>query len=175
MSSLGYEGSAAAFGLGCLVARKLVQAGVRFVEVNLGGWDTHADNFNSTQALMKVLDPAYAALIEDLHNERLLESTLVLWMGEFGRTPQINQGNGRDHWPNGYSVVLAGGGIQGGRVVGETDADGVEIRKDPASVADLFATIVECFGVNPNKRYDLHDSGAVRVTDKGNPVKALLT
>lgn len=171
----GGEGPASKFGLGCVLARRLVEAGVRCVEVNLGGWDTHADNFNSNEALLKVLDPAFAALIGDLERHDLLESTLVVWAGEFGRTPAINQANGRDHFPNAYSVVLAGGGVQPGRVIGDTGQDGAEIAKDPVSVPDLFATIAALCGIHPDKRYDLHDSGAVRITDKGKPVKDLLT
>jgi uncharacterized protein (DUF1501 family) len=109
------------FGQGCLLARRLVERGVKFVEVGLGGWDTHQDNFNQTRSLLDVLDPAFATLTRDLKQRGLLTETLVVWLGEFGRTPRINANNGRDHWPKCFSTVLAGGGIQGGRVVGRTD------------------------------------------------------
>src|SRR5262249_16701061 len=111
------EGSAVppTFGKACLMARRLVENGVRFVEVTLEGWDTHADNFASVEALLAQLDPAFAALTTDLADRGLLEKTLVICMGEFGRTPQINPQMGRDHWSDAFSVVLAGGGISGGR------------------------------------------------------------
>jgi uncharacterized protein (DUF1501 family) len=111
------------FGQGCLLARRLVERGVPFVEVALSqvtgaliGWDTHSQNFNQVRALSGVLDPAWATLLEDLEARGLLDSTLVVWMGEFGRTPRINGGVGRDHYPNAWSAVLGGGGIRGGQV-----------------------------------------------------------
>lgn len=115
-----------AFGQGCLAARRLVERGVRYVEVELGGWDTHQNNFETTRSLMATLDPAMSSLIRDLRERGLLESTLVVWMGEFGRTPRINNRGGRDHYPKAWSVALAGGGVEGGQVVGATDIDGHE-------------------------------------------------
>jgi hypothetical protein len=159
------------FGYGCLVARRLVEAGVRFVEVNLGGWDTHADNFRQTSNLCRMLDPGMSALFEDLERRGLLEETVVVWMGEFGRTPDINAGNGRDHWPNGFSVVLGGGGVRGGRVIGELDPDGKEIKKDAIRVPDLFATLCVLLGIDPAKRFVSHSTGTARITDRGVPVK----
>jgi hypothetical protein len=170
-----YAGPASQFGYGCLLAKRLVAAGVRFVEVNLGGWDTHANNFAEVKGLLGIVDPALSAMLEDLDKDGLLDSTLVAWMGEFGRTPQINAGQGRDHWPTGYSVALWGGGVGGGRVHGETDADGVKIVKDPTPVADVFATMAQLLSIDPNKRYIDRDVGAVRVTDNGKPIKALVS
>jgi hypothetical protein len=161
------------FGYGCLVARRLVESGVRFVEVNLGGWDTHADNFNQTANLCGMLDPAMSALLHDLERRGLLDETVVVWMGEFGRTPAINGGKGRDHWPNGFSVVLGGGGVQGGRLIGELDEDGKEIKKDPVRVQDLFATLCVLLGIDPDKRFLSHSTGTVRLTDHGVPVKSV--
>ncbi len=169
-----YRVPADRFGYACLLARRLVEAGVRFVEVDLGGWDTHADNFRLTERLLGVLDPAFAALVGDLDGRGLLDSTLVVCMGEFGRTPQINQAKGRDHWSQAYSAALAGGGIAGGRVVGETDADGAAVARDPVSVPDLLATIVSCFGVDPAKKHVRQETGLVKVTDAGKAVRALM-
>src|SRR5207248_4616368 len=105
------------FGSGCLMARKLVEAGVTFVEVSLGGWDTHTNNFETlSQRLLPELDRGMSALVADLAQRRLLDNTLIVWMGEFGRTPRINQNAGRDHWPRSWSVVIGGGGLKGGQV-----------------------------------------------------------
>jgi hypothetical protein len=133
-----------AFGQGCLMARRLVETGVRFVEVMLGdgvGWDTHRDNFPRTKALSTEADLGMAALIEDLRDRGRLDSTLVIWMGEFGRTPQTTSGGGRNHWARAWSSVLAGGGIRGGQVIGRTDAEGAEVVERPISVTDFLATI----------------------------------
>lgn len=139
------------FGQGCLLARRLVEAGVPFVEVTLPGWDTHRDNFDGQKRLMGQLDPAFAALIKDLNERRLLEETLVVWMGEFGRTPRINGNGGRDHYPKAWTVVLAGGGVQGGKVIGSTDELGVEIKDRPVKISDLFASIAHTFGIDYGK------------------------
>ena len=161
------------FGQGCLLARRLVEQGVPFVEVTLGsingggiGWDTHGDNFNQVRQLSEVLDPAWAMLMSDLKERGLLDSTLIVWMGEFGRTPVINNGNGRDHWPNTWSAVLAGGGIKGGQTYGETSKDGTKIEKNAASVPDLMATIVKAIGINPDKQH-IANGRPIRIVDKG--------
>ena len=109
------------FGQGCLMARRLIESGVKCVEVSLNGWDTHTDNFTTTESLMRQLDPAFSRLIQDLGQRELLDETLIIWMGEFGRTPRINRNEGRDHYPQAWSAVLAGGGIRGGQVIGATD------------------------------------------------------
>ena len=138
------------FGQGCLLARRLIEGGVSFVEVNLSGvdgagggagWDTHQDNFDAVKNLCGVLDPAYATLMNDLNQRGLLEDTLVVWMGEFGRTPLINDNTGRDHWPKSWSTVLGGAGIKTGQAYGTTSDDGTEIADNPVTVQSLMATI----------------------------------
>jgi hypothetical protein len=169
----GRQVAANQFGYGCLVARRLVERGVRFVEVNLGGWDTHANNFVALKPLLGVLDSGMSALLADLDRTGLLSSTLVLWMGEFGRTPVINGGKGRDHYNQAFSVALAGGTIQGGRVVGRTDEDGKEIVKDPVGVPDVFATVCAAFGIDPAKKHFTHETGVVKMTENGRPIRGL--
>jgi uncharacterized protein (DUF1501 family) len=163
-----------AFGRACLMARRLVQAGVRFVEVTLADWDTHADNFNRTKGLMAQLDPGMAGLIADLGRQRMLEQTLVVWMGEFGRTPKINAGQGRDHWTRAFAAALAGGGISGGRVIGKTNPLGTEAVDRPVSVQDLFATIYGQLGIDTGKKYLSPTGRPIKILDGGDPVKELL-
>jgi hypothetical protein len=139
------------FGQGCLMARRLVESGVRFVEVLMGdgvGWDTHQGNFPRTKALSAEADAGMAALIDDLQARGMLDSTLVIWMGEFGRSPQITSGGGRNHWARAWSSVLAGGGIRGGQVVGRTDRDAAEVVERPISVTDFLATICRILGID---------------------------
>lgn len=151
------------FGQGCLLARRLVEQGVPFIEVTLShapgistglGWDTHQNNFDSVGKLCRVLDPALAALLDDLSDRGLLETTTVVWMGEFGRTPKINPQRGRDHWANSWSTVIAGGGIKGGQVIGQTSPDGMEVKERPVSVPDLLATVVKAVGLDPATQND---------------------
>jgi hypothetical protein len=139
------------FGRACLAARRLTEVGVRCVEITLGGWDTHANNHSLVKSLNAILDPALAALVKDLRTRGRLDSTMVLVAGEFGRTPAVNPLGGRDHWPMGFSVALAGGGIKGGVVVGETDPDGKEKVKNAVPVANLYATILTAMGVEYDK------------------------
>lgn len=144
------------FGQGCLLARRLIEEGVSFVEVSLNGvdgvggagWDTHADNFDAVKALCEILDPGYATLMRDLKQRGLLEDTLVIWMGEFGRTPQINDNSGRDHWPGSWSAALGGAGVKGGQVYGATAEDGVEITDNPMSVPNLMATVCNALQID---------------------------
>jgi len=141
-----------AFGTGCLVARRLIETGVRAVEVTLSGWDSHANNFEAHRANAGLLDPAFASLVRDLEERDLLESTMVLCIGEFGRTPKINPLAGRDHWPTGFSCVVGGGGLASGLVLGETDPEGRKTEPgDPVEVKDLYATILHVLGVEHNK------------------------
>lgn len=162
------------FGTACLMARRLVEKGVRFVEVELDGWDTHTDNFARTKALSEQLDPAYASLIQDLRTSGLLESTLVIWMGEFGRTPRINAKGGRDHWPQAWSVALAGGGIRGGQVIGSTDASGIEIKERPIGVPDLYATLCKCLSIDDSKYNSSPLGRPIRITDHGKIIADLI-
>lgn len=161
------------FGQKCLLARRLIEAGVPSVEVGLGGWDTHADNFRLVKNLSASLDAGFGTLLQDLADRRLLEETVVVWAGEFGRTPEINPQSGRDHWTRGFSVVVAGGPLQGGRVIGATDKDGMDIASRPVEVEDLFATLYHALGIDPNKQYVL-SSRKVRYSDSGQIIKELL-
>ncbi|RUL81075.1 DUF1501 domain-containing protein [Tautonia sociabilis] len=137
------------FGRACLAARRLTEVGVRCVEVTLGGWDSHVNNHEIHRDLIRILDPALSALIRDLRERGQLDRTAVLCAGEFGRTPKVNPLGGRDHWPGGFSVALAGGGLRGGVVVGETDPEGVAKPAEPVSVADLHATLLTAVGLDP--------------------------
>jgi uncharacterized protein (DUF1501 family) len=137
------------FGRGCIVARRLIETGVRSLEVTLQGFDTHARNFTGHSAQAATLDPAIAALVRDLEDRDLLESTVVLVMGEFGRTPTINPLDGRDHWPHGFSCLLGGAGIAVGRVLGETDPEGKDkVPVDPIAIPDLAATVLDALGID---------------------------
>lgn len=140
------------FGRGCLAAVRLIEAGVRCVEVTLQGWDTHAKNREGQANMVKILDPAFAALIRELKRKELLDHTVVLCGGEFGRSPSVNLLEGRDHWPHGFSMLVAGGGFAGGRVIGATDPAGEkEEPKDPIHVEDLHATVQNQLGIDPTK------------------------
>lgn len=154
------------FGRGCLVARRLVGVGVPFVEVQLGGWDTHRENFDAIQRLSSMLDPAFASLVRDLRADGLLDETLVIWMGEFGRTPRINANAGRDHFPRAWSAVVAGGGISGGQVIGETSDDGMEVKENPVHVPDLFASIAYAFGIDHTKELVTPEGRPITFVDK---------
>jgi len=153
------------FGQGCLLARRLVERGVPFVEVTIDGWDTHADNFDRVKGLSTTVDVAFSALLTDLKERGLLESTLVVCMGEFGRTPKINGGKGRDHWPASWATVLAGGGIKGGQVVGKTSADGTSVEDRPVRVPDLLATVCKAIGVDHTKQNLSNVDRPIRVAD----------
>jgi hypothetical protein len=158
------------FGQGCLLARRLVERGVPFVEVTLGGagtpsWDTHTDNFDGVKTLCGLLDPAWATLVADLKSRGLLDSTLIVWMGEFGRTPKINDNRGRDHYPNAWSTVLCGGGVRTGQVVGRTSADGTTVEERGVSVPDLLATICKALGIDPTKQNVSNVGRPIRITD----------
>ena len=162
-----------AFGQGCLMARRLLEAGVSCVEVVLGGWDTHDDNFEKVPELCAQLDPAAATLVADLASRGLLEDTLVILLGEFGRTPRINPRGGRDHWARAWSAVVAGGGVLGGQVIGETDADGMAPKERPVGVADLHASFWHAFGVDPWTEYHANDRPITLVPKEGRVVPEL--
>ncbi len=162
------------FGRGCLVARRLVEAGVPFVEVVLDGWDTHKDNFARVASLCGALDPAMSALLDDLRARGLDRDVTVAWMGEFGRTPRISGDEGRDHHPAAWSAVLAGAGIRGGVVHGETDAEGARVVRDATSVADLHATIAAATGLDPALTRMTPEGRPFSITDGGRPIPALL-
>jgi hypothetical protein len=166
------------FGQGCLLARRLIERGVAFVEVSLGtssggvGWDTHSDNFNAVKQLSVDLDTGWASLMRELDERGLLDSTTVLWMGEFGRTPRINGSAGRDHFPAAWSAVLAGGGIAGGQAYGKTSDDGTSVVDGQIGAPDLLATLCEALGVGGT--YNTAPSGRPIPITEGTPVKAVL-
>jgi hypothetical protein len=141
------------FGRGCRLALKLVEAGVPFIEVGQDNYDSHADNFVCHKANMRILDPAWSSLLDDLKDRGLLDSTLVVWMGEVGRTPQINNRAGRDHFIRGWTICLSGCGIKGGQAYGETNPDGIDVKDRPVSEGDLFATMYTALGINPRARH----------------------
>jgi hypothetical protein len=173
------------FGQGCLLARRLVERGVPFIEVTLSsapgvnngiGWDTHQANFESVEKLCEILDPAWATLMDDLKDRGLLDTTTILWMGEFGRTPKINPRKGRDHWANSWSTVLAGGGIKGGQVIGATTPDGMEVKDRPVSVPDLLATVCTAIGLDPAKQNASNVGRPIRLVEPtATPIKEVLS
>jgi uncharacterized protein (DUF1501 family) len=169
------------FGRGCLAAARLIAVGVRCVEVTLNGWDSHVNNHEVHRELAKTLDPAYAALLRYLHDHQLLDSTIVLWGGEFGRTPRINPLGGRDHWPHGFTIGLAGGGIRGGQVIGETSpappkesTDWTQFVKDPRSIGDIHATILQALGISFDKEI-LTPIGRPMKLSEGTVIRELLS
>jgi hypothetical protein len=164
------------FGQSCLAARRLVEQGVSFVEISLGDggrWDTHSNNFDVVRELSAELDAGWSALLDDLAARGLLETTTIVWMGEFGRTPQINGSGGRDHFPAAWSAVLAGGGIRGGQAHGRTSADGMTVEDGKLNEADLIATVCVAIGID-HRRQNISEIGRpFRIAD-GNPVKQVL-
>jgi len=160
----------------------LVERGVPFIEVNLGfsagspGWDTHQQNFNAVRQLSGILDPAWGTLMKDLKQRGLLESTLIVWMGEFGRTPRINPQQGRDHYPNAWSAVMAGGGIRGGQVVGRTSADGTTVEAaPPTNVPDFLGTVVRALGIDHRRQNMSNVQRPIRLVDlNARPVESVL-
>jgi hypothetical protein len=162
------------FGSACLAARRLIERGVRAVEVTLDGWDAHVACREAHRGLVATLDPALAALLEDLRARGLAQSTLVVCAGEFGRTPTLNGAGGRDHWTRGFSALVAGAGVRGGAVVGATDPAGVAPPKDPCTVADLHATVLHALGVDPAHR-EVAPSGRPVTYSEGTPIRAILT
>ncbi|MCH2124334.1 MAG: DUF1501 domain-containing protein [Pirellulaceae bacterium] len=168
------------FGQGCLMARRLIEQDVAFVEVSLGSvgpmslaWDTHQNNFPAVKQLCTQLDMAWSALINDLEQRNLLPSTTIIWMSEFGRTPEINRDAGRDHFPQAWTAVLAGGGIQGGQAFGKTSASGMEIVDRKVLVGDLLATLSAALGVDPATENISELGRPIKIAD-GDPILDLL-
>jgi uncharacterized protein (DUF1501 family) len=167
------------FGQGCLLARRLVETGVTFVEVQstgvmgAGNWDTHDNNFERVKNLAGVTDPAFATLVADLKERGMLDTTLVIWMGEFGRTPNVNARGGRDHYPRAFNIAVAGGGIKGGQVFGKTDKEGRGVEENPVTVQDLFCTFCQALKINPHKENMSGVGRPIKIVDGGSPVKAL--
>jgi uncharacterized protein (DUF1501 family) len=164
------------FGQGCLLARRLVERGVPFVEVSLGrglGWDTHQDNFRQVKRLSEELDAGWATLMSELKERGLLESTTILWISEFGRTPQINPNAGRDHFPAAWSCVFAGGGIKGGQAYGRTSADGTTVEQNQVGIGDVLATLCAALGVPPDDENLTPTNRPIKLTE-GTPIRDLL-
>jgi uncharacterized protein (DUF1501 family) len=165
------------FGEGCLMARRLIEGGVKFVEVSLGGWDTHQNNFERVRTLSGQVDPAMSALVRDLRERGLLDNTLVIWMGEFGRTPRINQRGaqpGRDHYPRAWSSVMVGGGIRGGQVIGRTDAEAATVVERPVNTLDFMATVCRALGIDYNRQNHAPNGRPIRIVDRpANPITQL--
>lgn len=163
------------FGKGCLMARRLVETGVKFVEVTLDGWDTHQNNFTRVTNLSKKLDPAFSTLVQDLSQRGMLDKTLVLCMGEFGRTPAINANEGRDHYPDAFACAIAGGGIRGGRVYGETNDDGNQIIANPVTPGNLFATLSHQLGIDYNKVNHSPQGRPLKYVNEGSVIEELVS
>jgi hypothetical protein len=163
------------FGQSCLLARRLIEAGVQFVTVTNGGWDTHQNNFTSLKnRLLPAMDAGYAALLNDLSDRGMLDDTLVVWMGDFGRTPKINPSAGRDHWASAGTVCFGGGGVKRGQIVGATSALGEFVTDCPVTPQDVAATIYTALGVPLRTWYRTQDGRPVELVPEGKPVKQLI-
>jgi uncharacterized protein (DUF1501 family) len=162
------------FGQGCLLARRLVEAGVPFVEVDLGGWDNHMDIFRTlSNDRLPTLDKAMAALVSDLDQRGLLQDTAIVWMGEFGRTPRINADAGRDHWARAWSTVVGGAGIKGGIAVGATNEDGTEIASEPYSSEDLMASVCKALGISLETTFQSRSGRPMKIANGGKIITEL--
>jgi hypothetical protein len=165
------------FADGVVMARRLVEVGVPFVEVSLGGWDTHQDNFRRVKSLSEQIDTPIAALVSDLRDRGLLDSTLIVWMGDFGRTPNINARGanpGRDHYPRAWSLAMWGGGIKGGSVVGKTDKEGASVVERPTSAQDFLATVCELMGIDHTKKNETSTNRPIQIVEKAKPFTDLI-
>jgi len=160
-----------AFGQGCLMARRLIEVGVTFVEVQSSGWDTHGNELASLKKLIPPVDQGTAALLADLKARGLLDRTLVIWMGEFGRMPHINLTAGRDHFPQAFNVALGGAGVRGGRIIGATDKEGTEVVERPVSVPDLFCTFCRALGINPREENQSNVGRPLKIVETGKAVE----
>jgi hypothetical protein len=162
-------------GQSCLLARRLIEAGVHFVTVTDGGWDTHQNNFRSLrERLLPRLDGAYATLLQDLHDRGMLDNTLVVWFGDFGRTPKVNPSAGRDHWSTAGVACMGGGGIKLGEVVGATNAMGEVVVDNPVSPQDLAATIYHALGIPLNTWLRAQDGRPIELVPEGRPIRQLI-
>lgn len=162
------------FGRGCLLAKRLVEKGVRFVQVNRGGFDVHMNAFPAMENHGEIMDPGLAALIEDLASSGLLAKTLIITLSEFGRTPKINKDAGRDHHASVFSSLIAGGGIKGGTVIGSSDEDGYKPKDRPVEVPDIHATVCHVLGIDPNKEVATPLQRPLKLVDGGTPVSELI-
>lgn len=162
------------FGRGCLMARRLVESGVPFVEVDFGGWDNHQNIFPTLRDnKLPILDKAFSALMTDLEQSGRLKDTVVIWMGEFGRTPRINGNTGRDHWARAWSTVVGGGGFQGGLAVGETNEDGTRVATDPYTSQDLMASVCKALGISLERTFTSKNGRPMKIANAGKVIKEL--
>jgi len=162
------------FAKGCLMARRLVEAGVPFVEVDLGGWDNHAGIFNTlAQQKLPDLDKAMAGLVSDLADRGMLEDTVIIWMGEFGRTPNINGGGGRDHWARSWSAVVGGGGFRRGIAVGQTNDDGKEVVGEAYTSQDLMASVLKALGISLETTFTAKNGRPMKIANSGKVIREL--
>jgi Protein of unknown function (DUF1501) len=161
------------FGRGCLLARRLVEQGVTFVEVQSRGWDTHDNLYERVGKLASDVDLGFSALVSDLKERGRLDRTLIVWMGEFGRTPKINPRGGRDHWPSSFNAAIAGGGVRGGQVIGASQADGTGVKDRPVTIPDLFCTVCKSLEVNPRIESISPLGRPLKIVDGGKPVGEL--
>ncbi len=161
------------FGQSALLARRLIESGVRFVTVNYGGWDHHAKIFDSLKNKLPEFDQGFSALIEDAHQRGLMKDTLIVCFGEFGRTPKMNKDAGRDHWGQAASLLFAGAGVKPGQVIGATDKQGAFVTRRPVSPADVACTLYEALGINPQKALTTPDGRPVEILDQGETVREL--
>lgn len=162
------------FGQSCLLARRLVQSGVRFVTVTDGGWDTHQNNFTGLKRKLPILDQGYAALLRDLHNQGMMDNTLVVWLGDFGRTPKVNPSAGRDHWAGSTVFTLGGGGIKTGEVIGRSNEYAEQPATDPIQVEDIAATLYTLLGIPCDKHYTTPDGRPLAINANGRVLSELL-
>jgi uncharacterized protein (DUF1501 family) len=163
------------FGRGCLMARRLVERGVPFVEVDFGGWDNHGGIFPTLQnQQLPELDRAMSALVEDLAQRGMLDDTAIIWMGEFGRTPRINGGAGRDHWARSWSAVVGGAGFKRGTVIGQTNADGTQVESKPFTSEDLMASVLKSLGISLETTFTSKSGRPMKIANSGKAIDELL-
>lgn len=174
---MGGMGGGNGFGRSLLMARRLVEAGVPFVEVDFGGWDLHNDVFNTLKnRMLPQLDAGIAALTTDLKERGMLDNTVIVWMGEFGRTPRINQNTGRDHWAASWSTMIGGGGLKGGLAVGETDSDGIAVASGKSYLpGDIWATAAHALGIPLDTVHTSKRGRPMKIANGGTPIKELIS
>jgi len=164
------------FGKGCLMARRLVEVGVPFIEVGLGGWDNHQNIFPTLRdTKLPMLDQGMSALVEDLEQRGLLEDTAIIWMGEFSRTPRINGNAGRDHWARSWSVVVGGGGMNGGVAIGATNKDGTRVETEPYTSQDVMASICKALGISLQTTYTSNSGRPMKIANSGKVITELFS
>ncbi len=177
MEEYGAAGMGASnFGRSAVLARRLLESGVSAVELSLGGWDTHNQTFQAHMRLQPQLDKAMGSLVKDLVDRRMWQNTVVVWLGEFGRTPRINANNGRDHWSRCWSIALGGGAIRGGQAYGATNEDGMDVARDRVNIGDVFATIYRGLGIDPDNQVRDPIGRPFRIAGmNGRPISALFS